>query len=232
MPDQTIILLTTAIALGVVHTVLGPDHYLPFVMLAEAQGWSKTKMLMVTVLSGAGHVLGSVVLGMAGIALGVALQHLEFIEGIRGSIAAWALIVFGFLYLLWGLRRAWPAHVHVHRHQDGTVHTHAHEHRSTKMHRHPHGTVTVWSLFIIFVLGPCEPLIPLLMYPAAGQDGWLVAGVATAFGIATIGTMVIMTLALSRGMHLISRGGLERYSHALAGGLIFCTGLAIIFLGL
>jgi len=24
-----------------------------------------------------------------------------------------------------------------------------------------------WALFLIFVFGPCEPLIPLIMYPAA-----------------------------------------------------------------
>ena len=26
--------------------------------------------------------------------------------------------------------------------------------------------VTTWSLFIIFILGPCEPLVPLMIVPA------------------------------------------------------------------
>ena len=29
---------------------------------------------------------------------------------------------------------------------------------------------TPWVLFLIFVFGPCEPLIPLVMYPAAKHN--------------------------------------------------------------
>ena len=34
-------LLAAAFGVGVVHTLLGPDHYLPFIMLAKARGWSR-----------------------------------------------------------------------------------------------------------------------------------------------------------------------------------------------
>ncbi len=256
MPDSTILLLTTAVSLGFVHTVLGPDHYLPFVMMARAQEWTRRKMLTVTVLSGVGHVASSVVLGAAGILLGTMVEDLIHIESLRGDIAAWALIAFGLVYGVWGLRRARHAHVHTHRHEDGTVHAHAHSHAHTirvegqqqhasvsdaglghpenegSRHAHPHTSMTVWSLFLIFVLGPCEPLIPLLMYPAAAHHGALVASVALAFGITTIGTMVVMTLVLDRGISVVSLPHLERYTHALAGGMILCTGLAIVFLGI
>lgn len=232
MPDSTVLLLITAVSLGFVHTVLGPDHYLPFVMMARAQEWTRRKMLTVTVLSGVGHVASSVVLGAAGILLGTVVEDLVHIESLRGDVAAWALIAFGLVYGVWGLRRARRAHVHAHRHEDGTVHAHAHQHSHDTRHAHSHGSMTVWSLFLIFVLGPCEPLIPLLMYPAAAHHGALVAAVALAFGLTTIGTMVGMTLVLERGISVVSLPRLERYTHALAGGLIFCTGLAIVFLGI
>ncbi len=56
---------------------------------------------------------------------------------------------------------------------------HAHEHTHDGEHAHVHesesSSITPWVLFVIFVLGPCEPLIPLLMFPAASRGclSWL-----------------------------------------------------------
>ena len=60
----------------------------------EAGKWSKIKTIWVTFYCGTGHVLSSVILGFIGIAAGVALEKLEFIEGFRGEIAGWLLITF------------------------------------------------------------------------------------------------------------------------------------------
>ena len=68
-------LLVTAASIGFLHTLLGPDHYIPFIVMAKAQKWSMTKTALITVLSGAGHVLSSVVLGFVGIAFGVAVSQ-------------------------------------------------------------------------------------------------------------------------------------------------------------
>ena len=62
-------LAVSAAAIAFAHTVLGPDHYLPFVAMARARGWSMSRTLRITLLCGAGHLAGSVVLGLAGIAL-------------------------------------------------------------------------------------------------------------------------------------------------------------------
>jgi sulfite exporter TauE/SafE len=82
-------------------------------------------------------------------------------------------------------------------------------------------------LFTIFVFGPCEPLIPILMYPAAAESAFGVAMVAGVFGAATILTMLATVLLLSFGLSRIPTRGLERYSHALAGLAIFLCGVAI-----
>ncbi len=92
--------------------------------------------------------------------------------------------------------------------------------------------ITPWALFIIFVLGPCEPLIPLLMYPAASNSMSGMILVATIFSVVTIGTMLGMVFLAERGIRLVSLKPLERYVHALAGGTICASGLAIKFLGL
>ena len=46
-------------------------------------------------LCGLGHLAGSVVLGLVGISLGAGLASLEWLEGIRGNLAAWLMIGFG-----------------------------------------------------------------------------------------------------------------------------------------
>jgi hypothetical protein len=43
-----------------IRTVLGPDHYLPFVAMARSGNWSRRKRLWGAVPCVAGHVTGSV----------------------------------------------------------------------------------------------------------------------------------------------------------------------------
>ena len=66
--------------------------------------------------------------------------------------------------------------------------------------------ITPWVLFTIFVFGPCEPLIPLVMYPAARHSTAGVALVAAAFGLATIATMLVIIAAASYGAKLRPAG--------------------------
>jgi hypothetical protein len=87
-------------------------------------------------------------------------------------------------------------------------------------------------LFTIFILGPCEPLIPLLMYPAAQNSAAGVALVAVLYTIATLATMAAAVFLTSAGFARLPLGILERYLHALAGAAILACGAAIQFLGL
>jgi sulfite exporter TauE/SafE len=233
---ETLVLAGTAATIGLVHTILGPDHYLPFIVLARARRWNSAKTTVITALCGLGHVLSSVLLGFTGAALGIALFKLKAIEAIRSRWAAWFLIAFGLVYFVWGLRRAFRnrPHEHSHAHEEGGVHAHAHRHTGEHVHVHESGSVdlTPWVLFTIFVFGPCEPLIPLVMYPVAqGHVGTAVI-VATVFGLATIMTMLAIVLASSFGLARLPLRRLEQYSHAAAGLAILMCGGAIRFLGL
>lgn len=233
------ILLFTAASIAFVHTILGPDHYLVFVAMAKARGWSLAKTLRVTSICGIGHVLSSVIIGALGILLGSELTRLVAIESGRGSLAGWALLAFGLVYLAWGIKQIGRGHSHTHAHSHGDiVHTHEHDHRHE--HAHPHdepavgrsASLTPWAMFIIFVLGPCEALIPLLMYPAAQESGALVLSVALIFGGVTILTMLgAVTLALY-GLGRFNFSRMEPYSHAIAGASIVACGSAINFAGL
>ncbi len=230
-------LVITAASIGFLHTVLGPDHYLPFIMMSWARKWSRTKTIVITFLCGLGHIASSIVLGMIGVSLGLAVKKLELIESSRGNIAAWLLIAFGLAYLVWGLRRAYKnkPHVHTHIHTGANEHQHPHDHHSEHSHVHngaDRSSFTPWALFAIFVFGPCEPLIPILMYPAAKIGFFGVLMVVLVFGTATIATMLGAVLLASSGVNFLPLAKVQRFSHVIAGATICLCGLAIQFLGL
>jgi ABC-type nickel/cobalt efflux system permease component RcnA len=235
-PEITMLALSAA-AIAFAHTVLGPDHYLPFVAMAKARGWSMAKTLRITLFCGAGHLAGSVVLGLVGITVGVQLSSLNWLEGVRGNLAAWMLIGFGLAYTAWGLRQAHRNRPHTHwHHHDGVSHLHEHRHQETHAHVHDRvagsRSLTPWVIFVIFVLGPCEPLIPLLMYPAARESTTGVIVVTVVFGLVTVLTMSLAVAIALLGLRTIKVSKLAPYGHAVAGSTILACGLGIALLGL
>jgi ABC-type nickel/cobalt efflux system permease component RcnA len=233
MADALAALLVAAAAIGVLHTALGPDHYLPFIALARVRRWSRSHTALITALCGLAHVASSAALGLAGVAAGSAVFHLERVEAARGTIAAWLMLGFGLAYAVWGVRQARRGHdhAHAHAHVDGTWHAHQHTHQ--RQHLHPHDAAdvrratTTWALFAIFVFGPCEPLIPLLLYPAATGGLAHVALVVGVFAAATIATMLVVVFA---ALALEPRRAfplLAGWEHALAGAVVALCGAAM-----
>ena len=206
---MTVALLVSALTIGLVHA-LAPDHYLPIAMIARAKNWNAPKVVAVTLLAGLGHILSSVVIGGIGLGLGLALTRLKSVEASRGEIAGLLLIGFGVAYAVWGLKQARRHHL---------------EERTLE------AAVTVWVLIAVFVLGPCEPLIPLMFLAMA--YGWHAVALTTlVFGVATVAVMVVGTVAVFGGASAARLGSFERYNHAIAGGVIAATGLAVILLGI
>src|SRR4030066_2088729 len=195
MNDSIALLSVSAVSIGFLHTIFGPDHYLPFIVLSEAKKWTLRKTMFITFLCGLGHVLSSVVLGIVGIVVGISVNKLVSIESFRGNIAAWLFIAFGLVYMVISIRNLIKnrKHSHAHFHIGGESHLHEHTHHVEHTHVHETDVVatTSWILFLIFVFGPCEPLIPILMYPAAQHNTLGVVLVTVAFGLTTPGPMLV-----------------------------------------
>ena len=240
--------IATALALGLTHTVLGPDHYLPFIVIGRARRWSLARTSLLTFVCGLGHVGSSVALGMIGAAAGIALGQIEGWEALRGELAGWSLLAFGAGYTAFGVWRALRggSHGHAHLHPDGTIHAHDHDHGRGEghppVHEHDHGDgaaepatwrqLTPWLLFLVFVLGPCEPLIPL-SFAEAARGAWMDAiWIALAYAAATLAAMHAIVAIFWLGLKRVPLGPLERFGHALAGGLILLAGAGMVFLGL
>ena len=236
MNEAQILIVTTA-SIAFLHTIMGPDHYVVFTAMGKARGWGLSRTLRVTLFCGAGHVLSSVVIGAIGLVLGAQLASLIQIESMRGNLAGWALLAFGLMYFAWGLSKAGRDRSHSHLHAHGeVVHDHEHDHHDEHMHvhdQHAGHSITPWALFIILVLGPCEALIPLFMYPAAQQSTGLIITVALVFGIVTLATMLALVAITSIGLDKLKLpASSRRYAHAVAGASVALCGGAISFIGI
>ena len=208
-------LVYTSVAVGVGYTLFGVDHYLPIVVLSRTNGWSGSKTFWVVIACGIGHVASSLALGLAGIALSAGLTTLMDIQEFRELLATWFLIVFGGIYFLWGLRQAMKC-------RNGSGHGHETPSKGAKN--------AMWGLLVLFVLGPCGPFIPLIMFPAAAMEPWVLAVVTAIFGVCTILTMLAATFLALRGIRLIKSRWAELYSHAIAGVVLAACGLFMLLL--
>ncbi len=225
-------LIMTAISIACLHTLTGPDHYLPFIALSKSRGWSLAKTIGWTLTCGLGHVLSSVLLGLGGAALGWSLGKISWLENIRGGIAGWVMLAFGIGYSMWGLYRLYANKPHKHFDMDdeGGLYVYEHNHGAAVLPQERY-RVTPWVMFLIFVMGPCEPMIPLLYFPAA-QNSW--GGMLLLIFIYTVCTLVTMLAMVLLGCFGIAFSRiqpLERYVHVLGGLTIFTCGAGMLWMG-
>lgn len=212
MKNGYILLILSTLSIAFIHS-LAPDHWMPFAVIGKAKKWSKTRLSAITLISGLGHVGSSILVGAIGIILGFSLNNLTAVESHRAEIGLWLLIGFGVAYTLWGLKKA---------------RDYKHEHINTEEMKSK--TITLWTLFAVFVLGPCEPLVPLMFL--ATEYGWAgILTVSAVFSAVTISMMVGQSLLAYAGIQLVRHDLAERYSHAFAGFVIVMTGAFIMLTG-
>lgn len=199
-----------ALLTAIIHTVMGPDHYLPFIAIAKSRDYSLKKTLFWTFICGLGHIASALLLALLFIYFShwLSKENFLWLEENRGDIAAYALIGLGAAYILWALR-----------------------HRFTHQHRLPDlqdKNISVWVLFIIFVLGPCEALLPILTASSVLGISAVIS-CTLIFSIATIATMMFCVTLGMLGINTLRFKSLENYAHEIAGGTIMACGLAIIY---
>lgn len=232
MSAELEILLLTAVSVSFLHTMAGPDHYLPFLALARARQWSFGRTVCWTLLCGCGHVWSSVLLGLGGAAIGWSLSKISRLESVRGGLAGWVLLAFGFLYALWGLWRANQnrRHKHFDLQADGSLYVFEHRHGQPVSPGDSH-RVTPWVMFLVFLLGPCEPMIPLLYFPAAKNSLTGMIALVVVYTVCTLAAMVLMVGFGFFGLSFFKTEKLERYMHALGGLTLFLCGAGMVVLG-
>lgn len=200
-------IVATGLTVAGLHAAL-PTHWLPFVLAGRRQGWSGGKTLTITALAGGGHVLFTVVLGLAIAAFGIAADH--WIGGIFPYLAGAVLIVFGMIYL--------------------TGSGHGHDHApalDAKMDRPLSDRAVIVALVMALTLSPCEGFLPVFV--AGVKFGWLGFAVLCAvLGVATLAGMLLLTWLAVTGMRHLEFEWLDHNEGRVAGSLLVLLGIAIL----
>ena len=197
-----------------------PTHWLPFVLTARVQRWSRLKTLGITALAGSGHVLFTATLGLIVAWLGIALSDRVGIWFPR--IAGGALLLFGLFYIY----RQFTGHTHVHSLGE---HEHEHAHESTLAAvRAPSDLAAISSLLALLTFSPCEAFIPI--YVSGVRYGWGGFAVLTAIlSIATVAGMLAFTWLALTGIEQIKLRLFEEYESGVMGALLSLVGVLIIW---
>lgn len=125
----------TGFTVAFLHAAI-PTHWLPFVLTARVQKWSRSKTLLVTALAGCGHVLFTAILGFLVAWGGMTLS--DKIGNTFPLIAGGALLLFGLYYVIQQFRGKGHGHTHLFGGHSHGEHGHDHPHGDGHDHPHPH----------------------------------------------------------------------------------------------
>jgi hypothetical protein len=159
------------------------------------------------------------------------MAKLDWFQDYRGIISSWSLLAFGLIYLCWGIYQAYRNKPHKHFDVMGDeVYVYEHKHGEV-VYPQKRVKVTPFVLLAIFVMGPSEPIIPLLFYSGAKHSITEIVILVGVFTVFTVLTMLAMVLIGVFGFSYFNTERLERYVHAIGGFVVTCCGVGMVFLG-
>ena len=204
MTEEIALLTASTATAAALHAALGADHYLPLAAVARQRRMSMPGVLALALGAGSAHI--GVTALLAALAGWYAAHSAWGTTHVAWSVAA--LIAAGILYAAQDLPY-W---------------------RARAKHRNLAGPIVVAAAV---ALGPCEPLLPLLLYPAVSgiASVWLLTGV---FASVTVATMAVMLVAVSCGLHRLrwpAWAPARRYGHVAVGAVLVACGAAMLWLG-
>jgi ABC-type nickel/cobalt efflux system permease component RcnA len=251
MSATTPALLAAAAGVGFGHAIL-PDHWVPLAVLGRTRRLPLARVARLSGLAGIAHVLVSVLLGGAIVAVG--LQFRSAVQNAQDTIVGSLLLATGVGFAIAEL--AGRGHGHDHQAAEGQPrgHTHpraprdSHPHQPTHQHaparehddkhtpdapsaaqrlapQHRRGLHGVAAVMVPFGAAASPDLTILPVFLAATTVGVATAiGSLVIFAAVTIATIVGLTLAACFGGYQVRAAWLERWGNA-------CTALALLAIG-
>jgi len=214
-----------------------PTHWLPFVLVARARGWSRAKTLAVTLCAGLGHVAVTSLLGLA-----IAWFGFQLDERV-GEYFPWVIGVFLVgvgLYYFW---RQWRGGGVCHHHPPGGQHHPSAEcgHENERSHweeemkdsalvsARASDWATMSGLFVMLTLSPCEGFLPI--YLSGVRFGWRgFALLSVILAVGALAGMALFTWLTLLGLEKTKVRRLERHEAGLLGGLFSLLGVLVVLL--
>lgn len=198
-------LSATGFSVAALHAAI-PTHWLPFVMIGRARGWSRRRTLAAVALAGGGHILATTTLGVALALFGWDINE-HYDTAFHWVVSA----------LLVGLG-AWIAF--------RSPHGHGCEHCSGRRFiPAPTDRAALWGLFLTLTLSPCELFLPV--YLTAAPYGWPgIVWLSAVLAVATLGGMLTLTWLTLHGAARVR--WLDRLDGRVLGGLLALLGIATV----
>ncbi|MGA7297911.1 MAG: hypothetical protein WBW92_10425 [Rhodanobacteraceae bacterium] len=206
-----LLLTTLASGFGIafLHTLI-PVHWLPYVLVGRARGWSLSHTLAVNVAGGVGHVLMTALLGALAMFVGV---HLD---GLTRNVFPW--LVAGLLLLvgLYFLYRQFAGHTHDH----GVSEDHP------ALSEEASDRAATLALVTMLLLSPCEAFVPIYLTDVTeGLAGFLF--LTAVLAVSTISCMLLLTSLAWRGMVSPKMAGIKRWQSGLVGAMLIVLALVM-----
>ena len=196
------------VLLAIVHALI-PNHWLPLVAVAKAEGWKQREVTSITFLAALAHVTGTVILGMVLGFIGKELQ--EEYGRIIHLVSAVLLIVFGLIYF--------------------TVNLPHHHHSEQKDVAAFKRSKRKWILIFIVMmfLSPCLEVESLFL--SAGVYGMAtVTLMAFIYAIVSIGGILLLVNLGFKGVNLLPAQFIEHNEKRISGAVLILVGIVSFFL--
>lgn len=239
MNDTALLSITlTGFTVAFLHAVI-PTHWVPFVLVGKARGWSRQRTLFITLAAGAGHVLMTTLVGLLIAWAGFELE--ESLEHLFPRLIAGLLVLVG-TYFAWRQVRGkgichHPTPGSQHQPSAACEHEHGHGHShwdeelaDTPLVQSRRGDwAAIGGLLSMVTLSPCEGFLPI--YLTGVQYGW--AGfwlLSTILAVGTLGGMTLLTWLTLLGSERFRLERFERYEAGLLAGLFYVLAVVSLLL--
>lgn len=210
--------------MGFLHT-LQPDHWLPFALVAKAQGWSRRKTVLVSTLGAVADVAPETIMGLLLMLGWEELLHAthaweDVIPLINGSV----LLILGGIYTTWAIhrsRRGGSSHFHIH------FHAQRHEGEGGRPGGPMLEKVTI-GLLIASAISPCLGTLGVFQ-SLIGRSWGLRLGAIGVYALVSIMVEVTFVLLALRAYRSLRFPFLERHAETMTGLLITLIGVWLLF---
>jgi nickel/cobalt exporter len=249
-------LLAAAAGVAFGHAIL-PDHWVPLAVLGRTRRYSLTRVTRLSGMAGVAHVLVSFVLGAIVVVVGLqfrsTIQSAQ--DAIVGGILIVTGLGFAVVELTGHGHHHdhGDGHRHGHAHESGDDHDHDHDHDQDddhgndhgddRQHDHDHGpahdpghapaaaqrSTGLAAVMIPFGAAASPDLTILPVFLAATTAGIGIAiGSLLIFAAVTIGTIVGLTVAATRGGYQLQGEWLERWGNAFTALVLVIIGVLVL----
>lgn len=201
-------LLTGTVLLAAVHALI-PNHWLPLVAVAKAEGWKRGETTTITLLAAAAHVFGTIALGVILGLIGKELEE-EYGDAIT-VVSSVLLIVFGLVYFTVNLP---------HHHHSTQADVQAYKRSKKKW---------LWIFVGMMFLSPCLEVESLFL--SAGAFGMAsVFALSAVYAVISVAGIYLLVSLGVRGVNLLPAQFIEHNEKKISGAVLIFVGIVTFFL--